>query len=264
MTTTETPIAPGTPAAFQQGATDAPATQLAPGVIVTEVPGVPAPAASGTRTFTEAEIQAARTQERDKVYPEMKRMQDELKDTRDKLEAREKTEREATEAAANLATTAAQAEMDAKQLITAKDAEWKAMFAQQQAEVDTTRALFEREQRHAQLQAYRFEAQKASAEDVLPELLDFIDGNDVDEINASMETLKQRSAAILGNMNAATQQQRVAMQGTTATAPATGPVDNVMGQQQFSAEDIKNMDEATYAKYRNQLLPAASRLAFGR
>lgn len=259
-------VAPGTPGSFVQGVGDAPTggPTPVPGIVIDEPVTPPTPQPNSPTMFTAAEMEAARRQERDKLYEDQKRLKEERDDYRRRVEERERSEAEAQRIAAEAATAAAQSEMDARQLVEAKDQEWKSKFAQLQSEQETTQALFARERIHSELQAHRFARMQESEDTILPELRDLISGNTPDEIDASVAMLADRTVRILSGVQAATQQARQSAQGTSATAPATGPVDNVTTQQQFTPEDLKNMSEDEYRRLRPQLLAAASRQATGR
>lgn len=255
-------IAPGTPAPFQHGAADGDITPPPGSVTITDTQHA-APGTPGA-TFTADQLEAARRQEKDKLYPQLQEAQTRLGELERERDERLRLEQEARDAADLAERQAAQADMDAKQLIEAKSREWEAERDELRRQIETTNAVITRERTHSELQSHRFAVMQAAQEDILPQFIDLVTGNSIDEINASAEMLKQKSASVLADMNAVTQTARQGMQGTTATAPSTGPLDTVTSQQTFSPDDIANMDEATYAKYRNQLLPAAREDAFRR
>ena len=65
---------------------------------------------------------------------------------------------------------------------------------------------------------------------------------------------------IVGNIQAAQQGQRMAQRGSSVTSPPVGPMEqNNEGYETLTADDIRGMDMATYAKRREQLLGAAAK-----
>jgi len=115
-------------------------------------------------------------------------------------------------------------------------------------------ALLEREKSFAELQSYRTTRLDQERENIIPELVDLIAGNTPEEIEESIQGLKDRSSRILDSAQQAMQAARRDMTGTRVTTPAAGPLDIETGTKQFTAEDISGMSLNDYAKYRNQLL----------
>ena len=88
----------------------------------------------------------------------------------------------------------------------------------------------------------------------MPELVDLISGNTKEEIDASIDGLKDRSTRILESAQSAMQTARREMTGTRATLPPAGPLETNSEQQNFTAQDIASMSMDEYAKYRGRLL----------
>jgi hypothetical protein len=84
--------------------------------------------------------------------------------------------------------------------------------------------------------------------------LDLVTGNTQDEINTSIESLKDRSTRILESAQQAMQSARKEMTGSRVTAPPTGPLDINSEQRNFTADEISAMPMNEYAKYRQRLL----------
>jgi hypothetical protein len=249
---------PTTPAMQQQAGTGVigpntlPASTSAPAVN----PGGTSPA-NGGRTFTADEVEEFRKQERDKLYPQLTELQNEAKQLREWRE-----QQEAAAAAAEQQRLAAEQEaerskMTAEELIAAQRADTDKQIAEMRTAMEQQGALFEKERELMALTQYRSGRVDAERENILPELIDLVTGSSPEEIEASIESLKQRTASIVGNVAAATQATRQQMQGTSVTAPPVGPQDIQSGQVQISTEDIRQMDMATYAANRDRLLAAA-------
>lgn len=210
------------------------------------------------RTFTEEEVAKIRREEKDKLYGEIESTKERL----ERLEAERQAERDAVAQqqaeAEEAARLAREEEMSAKELIAAREAEWNARFERIEQERETERAIAERERQFLEVENYAASQRAANAEYILPELLDMVTGSTKEEVDRSVATLTQRTESILSNMSAAQQQQRMEGQrGPSVTAPPVGPSDNQSDYKSFTAQDIKNMPIAEYAKHRQGLLQSA-------
>lgn len=232
---------------------------------VVNVSGVDAPTESGTpaptqKFYTEDDLAKVRSQEKEKLYPEIERLKDEVSSL--KKEREEKAARKAAEAAEKEAKKAAkekedaEAEMDVRELFKAKENEWQEQLERERQERERAFALLEQERKFAELQAYRQQAIEANREAIIPQLLDYVQGNTADEINASIQGLVDRSNSILESAQSALQQQRKEMPGTRATLPGVGPLETNSEPRQFTAADIASMPMNEYAKVRTQILSA--------
>lgn len=210
------------------------------------------------KTFTAEDIAKARKEEKDKLYSRIESMDEELKKMREEREQREKAAKDEEKRKADEAKKKAEEEMSAKELLAQQQQEWEQKFQTLQQERERDRAIIEQERQFAAVMDYRANRMAEEAENILPELIDLVAGNTQEEIEASIARLRERTEKIVGNVQAAQQQARREMPGTKVTAPPTGPVENQPGYETLSADDIRNMDMATYAKRRESLLGAAS------
>lgn len=220
----------------------------------------PEPKSSG-RTFTAEEIERARQQEKDKLYPRLSAMEAELKAFRDAQEAERKRAEEAAAAAAAERKAREEAEMSAKDLIAAKEREWNDRFSQLQQEAEQTRAILEQERRYAEIMAYRNQRVEEERDNIIPQLIDFVQGNTPEEIEHSIAVLRERSAAIFADVAQANQQppaQPVVGRGTNVTAPPVGPMENQSEYQTLTPDQIRDMDMNEYAKLRQRVLPRSA------
>jgi hypothetical protein len=96
------------------------------------------------------------------------------------------------------------------------------------------------------------------AEEIAPELRDMVSGNTEAEIDASIEVLKKKSQAIIGNYNQLLQKQGAARPTVGVTAPPIAPQDMTPQTQTLTPDDIKAMNPEEYAQHRDALLRAAS------
>lgn len=204
--------------------------------------------------FTAKDIEKARKEEKDKLYGRLQTMEEELSSVREEREAREAAEAEAREAAEAEARAAAEEEMSARELIQAKEQEWSQRIAALEQERAEERRIFEMERAFQEVENYRTRAVAASEEEIMPELRDLITGNTPEEIDAAIALAKDKTARILQNVQAATQQTRQNQRGASVTAPPVGPMENDSNYKTLTAEDIRDMDMETYRQNREKIL----------
>jgi len=213
------------------------------------------------RTFTEEDIERARQQEKDKLYPRLSAMETELKTFREEREqaAAERTrlEHEAAEAR----RLQEEGEMEVRDLLTKRETEWTARFDALEQQREADKAVWDRERELAEVETYRRERLEQEAEFIMPELRDFVQGNNPQEIDASIEAIKLRTQAILDNITQASSQLP---RGAAPTAPPVGPMEQMPSYESLTPDDIRNMDMETYKRYRQGLLEASSRQFRGR
>lgn len=217
-----------------------------------------------SKFYTEDDLAKVRSQEKDKLYPQIDALKEELAELK-----REKEERAAAKAALEAEEAAKvraqeEDELSAKDLLRKKEEEWQAQLAAERSEREKAFALWEREKQFADLQAYKTQRLDEARENIIPELVDLIAGNTREEVEASIAALTERSSRIIDSVAQASQSARREMVGTRATLPSTGPLDIETGSRQFTADDISAMSMNDYAKYRQQLLsPSAQGRASG-
>lgn len=227
------------------------------------------PAASETpnevSVFTADDVAKAREQEKAKLYPQMEKMKEELaslKKAREE-EVAKKAERDvkrAAEAAEKVAKQKAdeEQEMSFKELLAKKEQEFQSQLETERLEREKAFALLDRERQFQELMNYRHNRLEQERDNIVPELIDLIQGSSQDEIEQSIATLKEKSASILQSAQAAMQSAKQQMAGTRITAPASGPLDNDSSQQSFTPDSIRDMSLADYAKQRAKLLGNAA------
>jgi hypothetical protein len=231
-----------------------------PGVVpasprpVTATPDLPpAPAAPDAR-FTAEDIARAREQEKSKVYGRLESMQEQVERLSQDLESRSaaaEAERLAAEAAEKARV---ESETDVRDLLKQREIEWEQKFASLEAEKQTERALREKETAYNQFLSDRQSAIDAAADDILPELLDFVSGNNLVEIETSIAGLRDRSTQIMNNTAEALASVRRDQPGVKTTGLAlAGPLDNQTGNQPITPEQIAGMSYAEYAANRGRL-----------
>jgi hypothetical protein len=241
-------------------------TEVAESATVT----IPAPTAKSEEAiipnqFTAEDISKARAQEKAKLYPQVEKLQEELsllkqrEQERDAKDAERKAQRAAREAElAKKKKEEEEQELSLKDLLAKKEQELTAQIEEERAERQKALALLEREREFQEVSQYRQQRLEAERENIIPELIDLVQGNSKDEIEQSINGLKDKSAKIFESVAAASQQTRKEMVGSRITAPASGPLDNDSDSRSYSPDDISNMSLADYAKNRAKLLGNAS------
>jgi len=222
------------------------------------------------KIFTEDEVENIRKQEKDKLYKRIEEAESRYKSMEEQVTSlasdREKAIKEATEIARKEEEIRRQREFDelsAKELLKRTedefnvkiknvDAEWQSRFAQIEAERSAQSALLDKERQLREVETYRQRRVHESQDEIIPELIDLVAGNTPEEIEASVEILRQRSAAIIESIQQATQPSRV--KGVSVTSPSVGPMETQTEYQTLNAEDIRNMTMDQYVKMRDRLL----------
>lgn len=236
-------------------------------VTVQDPPKPPEPQNAGQESrFTAADLERVRQEEKDKLYSRLSKVDErsealeaELKQLREERQAREAEEAQRQQAEEDAAKAKAESEMSAKKLLEERSSEWEKRFAQIEREREQERAALAKESEYNKLRAYIQERAGAERENIAPELVDLISGNTPEEVDASIEMLKDKTSQIFQSVQSAQETARSQMRGVAATGyTGNGPTDGDAGSRQLSADDIKSMPMAEFAKYRSQLLGAAA------
>jgi hypothetical protein len=238
---------------------------------VVNVSGVDAPTVEtgieeqpkSSKFYTEDDLAKVRSQEKEKLYPEIERLKDEVLSL--KKDKEEKAARKAAEAAEKEAAKVAKErakledDLEAKDLIKLTAEELREQLERERQERERAFALLERERQFADLEAYKRQVIEQERENIIPQLIGYIQGNSQEEIQASVNSLKEQSASIMQDALTASQNARKEMAGTRATLPASGPLETNLESRQFSAQDIASMSVNEYAKVRDRLMSDSAR-----
>ena len=237
---------------------------------VVNVSGVDAPTVTteepetkAQKFYTDEDLAKVRSQEKDKLYPEIERLKDEVLSL--KKDKEEKAARKAAEAAEKEAAKAAksrerlESDLDAKDLIKLTTDELREQLERERQERERAFALLEQERQFANLEAYKRQVIEQERENIIPQLIGYVQGNTPEEIQTSVDSLKEQSASIMQDALSATQNARKEMAGTRATLPASGPMDTYSESRQFTAQDIASMSVNDYAKVRDRLMSDSAR-----
>lgn len=221
--------------------------------------GADAPAATSNeptqKFYTDEDLAKVRSQEKEKLYPQIDKLKEELD-----IIKREREEELARKAAfeaeqAEVIKRKQEDELEVRDLLKVKEQEWSEQLERERQERERAFALLEREKSFTEITNYRNSRLQQESDSIIPELVDMITGDSPEEIEASIQGLKDRSSRILESVQQATQAARRDMTGTRVTTPPNaGPLDIETGTRQFTAEDISAMSLNDYAKFRSALL----------
>jgi hypothetical protein len=226
------------------------------------------------KTFSEDEVENIRKQEKDKMYKRLEEADTRVKSMEEQMsvisQEREAARQEAEARAAKESELLRQREIEelsAKELllkqedefnqrISSVEQEWQSRLAEIEHQRASQEALLEKERQLQALEHYRQSRLQQEQEAIIPELIDLVSGNNEEEIEQSISTLRQRSSAIIESIQQATAQQQGRLRGAPVTAPPVGPMETQTEYQTLTAEDIRNMPMEQYTKMRDRLLNA--------
>ncbi len=217
---------------------------------------------NGERTFTEAQVEEFRKQEKDKVYPRIESMAKELEELKNERDAARKAAEEAQAAAEAEAKAKAQDEMTVRDLLRQTQEQFQQEITSVRTEAEIAKAELEQERRLQQLRDYRSAALSANAALILPDIADYVAGETPEQIDASIADAIERSERIAQGAMAVRQQAIQGMQGVRSTSPTgNGPLEEQQEQRAITPEQIRAMSPSEYAAHRGTL-HAAGRAQF--
>lgn len=228
-----------------------------------------APRTENSKLFTQEEVEGIRRQEKDKLYDKISKLQEQVEIFNNEREEQKRLAEELAAKEAEERRQREEAEMSAKELLMKKEdefqqrintvqQEWEQKFGLLQQEAETQKMILEQERRFQELESYKSRRIQEKQDEIMPELLDFVRGNNEEEIEASISAVVVRTSAILENIQQAMpQQQRLRGVPATGSTPI-GPLENATEQQTLTGADIASMTMDQYAQVRDRLLAQAS------
>ena len=220
----------------------------------------PSPLVTPTeKSYTEGDLQKVREQEKSKLYPQIDSLKDELNLLKKEREERIAEAQTAKDAAEAEAKKKAESEMDVRALLESKEQEWAQKLEVEKLERERAFTLLERERQYAELNEFRSRRLSEEQDNIMPELLDLISGNNPDEIEQSITGLRERSSRILESAQSAMQTARKEMKGTSVTTPPAGPLETNMEHRTLTPQEIAAMPMNEYAKYRDRIMSDSAR-----
>jgi|GEM_PF-5029840 len=247
-----------------------PTTAPRPQIVLQDQAVAPTAPVSGVASpppgyFTAEDVEKARRQEKEKLYRDIERYRAQVSELQDKIKAWEEEREALKRAEEEAARRKREEEMELRQLLQETNKEWEQRFAQLQAEREAERAALEKEKEFARLQSYiqKRAREERDANRIAPELIDLINGNTVDEVEASIEQLRQKTEAILQNV-AAQVPQAPARGVSPAGYTPTGPMENQPTTYTLTPEEIRSMSMADYAKIRPHIFGKNTQSGLGK
>lgn len=237
--------------------------------------------------FTAADLERVRSEEKDKLYPQITELKETIGELNNKVgtlsQAEEQRLASATAEKDRLeaeARAVEEKELSAHDLLLRKDQEWNEKISglektwqqrfeesEERTKIAEAAALKERE--FADLRDYVQAKIAENQNDIAPQLLAYIGGNSTEEVDASIARAKATTEEIIADLQAQSGvQQQTFIPGTNVPVPQPGPGTRITGgpgnvdpaafSQQLTAEQIANMPMAEYAKLRPQLIKTNS------
>lgn len=228
-----------------------------PPIIINNPPSTQAPQ---TQYFTAEQLEAARQQEKDKLYGRLEdqgktidTFKAQLEELKADKEARDKAVADAAKAAEDAQKREEQSKLSAEELIRAKEAELELKHQQFSEQMEQKLALMQKEQEFIRLQAYiqRRVAEEIAANSIIPDLVEFITGDNEAEVESSITKVKEKTANIVEGAKRLSAPQMP--NGVSPTGGPATPFDALGAPRQLSREEIEAMSNAEYAVYRQQI-----------
>lgn len=219
----------------------------------------PPPAPNGGLQFTAADLEAAREQEKSKLYNRMDAMEKQFQRMEEDRQAAIAAQAAAEEAAENARKAQELEEMDLRTRLETMEASNQERFRQLEEDRQKAEAMLEQERRLGALTAYRAQKLSEFGPQIMPQLLDFVVGNSEEEIDAAIVAMVERTNSIVSDVQAVQNQTYTNMRGAGVTAPVGSPQEVIPQTQNFTAEQIRAMSPQVYAQHQAQLREAAKR-----
>ncbi len=224
----------------------------------------PPPASSnGALQFSAADLEAAREQEKSKLYNRIEAMENQFKTMQEERQAALDAAAAAEAAAEETRKSKELEEMDLRTRLETMEATTQQRFKQLEEDRQTAEAMLEQERRLGALLTYRANKLREFGPQIMPQLLDFVSGNSEEEIDAAIVAMVERTNSIVNDVQAVQNQQYTQMRGAGVTAPVGSPQDVIPQTQTFTAEQIRAMSPQVYAQHQAQLREAAKRQFYG-
>lgn len=206
------------------------------------------------------ERERVRTEEKNKLYPQLDDLRGQVTVLSEERASRLQAEEEAQQAAAEAERLRQEAEMSAADRVQAMQTDMDRRFAQIELDRAQERALWDKETEFRSLEDYKGRRRAEEADNIIPQFMDLITGNNPEQVEASIEDMKQRSATLLAEIQGA---QAVPVRQTPGL-PVTGAPSVDMarmgeeGRRTFTTQELADMPMEEYQVYRQQLMGAAS------
>jgi hypothetical protein len=241
---------------------------MPPEDVETVEPTTATPAPTTVRTFTAEEVEKFRADERSKIQGKMDKLKAQFDEQSTKFNelaeaqtARERAEAEEAEARAAQLRDAEEADLDAKQLLEKRTAEFTDKFAKLEQEQHEREHLLNLERQYLEMKAYiqGRVAEETAKHTVHPTFFDYIDGNTVEEVEASIALAVQKTEAMAQEIQEREQgQQQQAFQTGSGVSTNTGPSSFGTVLEGNEELDIENLTYPEFVKNRTKLIKTAT------
>lgn len=215
------------------------------------------PQQTQAQLFTQEQVEAARSAERDKLYTELTEVKASLTSIQAERDAAAAEQAAEVERLAAEAKAAEEEKMGAKAYAETRTNELQAQLDNLRGEQAQREALFAKEREFMALQEHRAaRLGQEDAQQIIPQFRDLVAGNTTEEIEQSVQDLIARSAAVVQEIQQVQQQRFIQQPGVSTRAPGalSSPTEMADSTRQLGKQDIDAMDMATYARLRPQLL----------
>jgi hypothetical protein len=221
----------------------------------------PPPASTGNSAvmFTAADVEAAREQEKSKLYNRLNAMEAQFDTLASERQAALDAQAAAEQAAEDARKAKELEEMDLRTRLETMEQTTQKRFQELEEDRKRAEAMLEQERNLGALMTYRAEKMREYGPQIMPQLQDFVVGNSPEEIDAAIVAMVERTNSIVNDVQAVQQQNYTGMRGAGVTAPMGGPQEVVPQTRNFSAEEIRAMSPQVYAQHQAQLREAAKR-----
>lgn len=219
----------------------------------------PPPSTNGALQFTAADLEAAREQEKSKLYNRIEAVEKHIETVNAEREAAIAAQAAAEAQAEELRKAKELEEMDLRTRLETMEASTQERFRQLEEGRQAAEAMLEQERRLNALASYRADKLREYGPQIMPQLMDFVVGNTPEEIDAAIVAMVERTNSIVSDVQAVQNQTFTNMRGAGVTAPVGSPQEVVPQTQNFTAEQIRAMSPQVYAQHQAQLKEAAKR-----
>lgn len=222
-------------------------------------PTPPPPSSNGAQTFTAADLEAVREQEKSKLYNRIESVEQHIAKAEADRQAAIDAQKAAEQAAEELRKSKELEEMDLRTRLETMEQTTQQRFMQLEEERKMAEAMLEQERQLSALVQYRSEKLREYGAQIMPQLLDFVTGNSPEEIDAAIVAMVERTNSIVSDVQTVQNQNYTSMRGAAVTAPGGAPQELSPQTQTFTAEQIRAMSPQVYAQNQAQLREAAKR-----
>jgi hypothetical protein len=215
------------------------------------VPQVSAPVQGATFTQEQvwAAVEAARTEEKNKLYGRLEKTDETVKTLLSEREERLAAQKAAEAAEAARLQAAEDEKLTLKQRFEKSEEEHARLFSELQKEREADRALLAKEREYAELERYKITKLSELREPkpdqqhfgIMDEFVDLVDGSTQEEIDLSIATMVAKTRSIVEGVQQHEINSRAATPGVSPTAGNLGPIEQSGGTRTYSADEIAAM-----------------------